>query len=304
MGERHGIPARRDVARRRRAATATAALAVAFGVLAAPCAHGFAGEASTAALQVALRANGLYNGSIDGLRGPGTAAATRGFQRRSGLPADGVAGPMTRRALGVRGRPGSGSRALARGMRGWDVAALQFLLARAGFPSGPVDGGLGARTDSALRRYQARAGLAADGVAGAATLAALRGPPPRCPIALGRPVQAPIGDPYGMRGTRLHAGIDFPAASGTRVSAAAAGTVATVGWDGGWGNYVVVDHGGGVRTLSAHLSSVAVAQGTPVAAGARIGAVGATGLATGPHLHFEVFSRGANVDPLPALGAA
>jgi murein DD-endopeptidase MepM/ murein hydrolase activator NlpD len=64
---------------------------------------------------------------------------------------------------------------------------------------------------------------------------------------------------------------------------------------------VIVDHGSGVRTLSAHLSSIALAKGTAVNQGALVGRVGSTGASTGPHLHFEVFVRGANVDPLRAL---
>lgn len=267
----------------------------------APAAHALAGRPSTAALQVALHAEGTYTSSIDGIRGPGTAAAVRAFQRRRGLAADGIAGPRTRRALGVRGRPGLGRRPLTPGARGWDVAALQFLLARAGFPSGSIDGGFGARTRSAVARFQTRAGLTPDGLAGPATLRALQRPSPQSPIRLARPVRAPVGDRYGMRGARLHAGLDFPAPTGTPVTAATAGTVTTSSWDVGWGRYVVVRHIAGVRTLYAHLSSVAVGVGASVSTGAIVGAVGATGAATGPHLHFEVFSRGANVDPLPAL---
>ena len=270
-------------------------------LLAAP-AHALPGRASTAALQVALRANGLYHGTIDGIRGPGTTGAVKRFQRRHGLTADGVAGPRTRRALGRRGRPGFGKRALAQGKRGFDVAALQFELARHGFPSGTIDGGFGARTDGALRRFQAWAGLSADGVAGAATYRALRRGSPRSPLRFYRPISAPIGDRFGFRGTRLHAGVDFTAGHGARVAAAGRGTVRAVGSDpAGWGNYVVVQHRLGVRTLYAHLSSVAVRRGAAVTGGDRIGAVGATGAVTGPHLHFEIFVRGANVDPLRAF---
>lgn len=283
-------------------ATALAAAAAAVAAVAAPTAHALPGNASTAALQVALRANGLYHGAVDGVRGPGTAGAVRTFQRRRGLQADGVAGNRTRSALGRRGRPRLGTRPLHEGNRGWDVAGLQWLLARAGFPSGAIDGGFGAKTDRALRAYQARSGLQTDGVAGLATLRALRRPSPQSPLALGSPVSAPVGDRFGFRGNRLHAGLDFPAAHGATVRAARSGTVRTVGYDpAGWGRFVVIDHGSGVRTLSAHLSAVLVRRGSTVARGTTIGRVGATGAATGPHLHFEVFSRGANVDPLRAI---
>ena len=266
-----------------------------------PAASALPGSPSTAALQVALRANGLYVGDIDGLRGPGTGSALRAFQRRRGLRPDGVAGLRTRRALGRRGGPRPGTRAPRVGSRGWDVAALQFALARAGFPSGTIDGGFGVRTDRALRRFQARAGMTADGVAGPATLRALRRPSPQSPLRLRRPVAAPVGDRFRFRGTRLHAGVDFPAPTGARVVAATSGRVASAGWDAGWGNHIVIAHGSGVSTLVAHLSSIAVSRGRWVGAGATIGRVGATGAATGPHLHLEVFSRGANVDPLRAL---
>jgi peptidoglycan hydrolase-like protein with peptidoglycan-binding domain len=130
-------------------------------LVAAPAASGQ--RARTAALQVALRATDDYAGTVDGVRGPMTAAAVRRFQARRGLVADGIAGPMTRRALGRRGRPGIGRRVLRRGMRGWDVGGLQWLLARHGFPSGTMDGDLGPRTDAALRRFQLWAGLAPTG---------------------------------------------------------------------------------------------------------------------------------------------
>jgi hypothetical protein len=212
-----------EFVRRRRRTLLAAALATCFALLAvAGPAVALPGRGSTAALQVALKARGLYDGDIDGMRGPGTTSAVKRFQRRAGLAADGVAGPRTRRALGRHGRPRVGRRALRTGKTGWDVAALQFELSRHGFPSGTIDGGFGGRTDRALRRFQARAGLTPDGVAGRATFRALRRPVPRSPVSLARPVDAPIGDRYRFRGTRLHAGVDFPAPSGARVGAAAA----------------------------------------------------------------------------------
>ena len=261
------------------------------------------GHAGIAALQVALRARGLYAGTIDGLPGRATTTAVRRFQRRAGLHVDGIAGPRTRRALGRYGRHVLGSRPLTRGASGWDVAALQFLLAWHGFPSATFDGGLGVRTERALRRFQSRAGLAPDGVAGRATLAALLRPLPTCPLALSWPLEAPLGDGFGPRGDRFHAGLDLEAALGTPVAAAAPGQVVFAGpAAGGWGNLVVVEHAGGVQTMYAHLESISVRRGRVVATGTRLGTVGATGRATGPHLHFEVRVRGAAVDPLGALG--
>ena len=271
---------------------------------AAACAPAAAarGSADVAALQVALRAQRLYAGSVDGVEGPGTAGAVRRLQRRSGLAADAVAGSLTRRALGRRGGPAFGSRVVGPGDRGWDVAALQFLLAWRGFPSGAIDGGYGAHTAAALVRYQRWAGLPADGRAGPATLRSLQLAAPRAPAALSLPVAAPLGDRFGPRGDRFHSGIDLLATAGTPVRAAGAGTVTFAGWDsGGYGNLVVVDHGNGLSSWYAHLSRIEVTSGAAVTTATQVGLVGATGNATGPHLHFEVRVRGAVTDPLAAL---
>jgi murein DD-endopeptidase MepM/ murein hydrolase activator NlpD len=275
--------------------------AVALALLLGP-APALAGvSADTAALQVALRAKGLYGGSVDGVAGPATRAAVRALQARRGLAIDGIAGPRTRRALGRRGRPRLGTRALAAPARGWDVAALQFLLARHGFPSGPVDGGLGPRTDAAIRRFQAWAGLGADGVAGPATLSALRRSPPRSILRFARPLWSPFTDGFGPRGSTFHTGLDFPAPTGTPVAAAGRGCVQSVGWDAGYGRLVVIRHRLGMTSWYAHLSRIDVPRGRCVVAGDRIGRVGSTGRSTGPHLHFELRVRGAAVDPRTGL---
>ena len=191
---------------------------------------------------------------------------------------------------------------LHHGNRGWDVAALQFKLAWHGFPSGTFDGVFGAHTDAALRRFQHRAHLSVDGVAGPASVRALRRGRPRVPFGLRRPVNAPVGDRFGPRGNRFHAGLDLPAPYGAYVWAARKGRVVKAGWDdGGYGYLVVIRHHRHVRTMYAHLSRIGARRGERVVAGERIGRVGASGDATGPHLHFEVRRRGAAVDPLPAL---
>ncbi len=261
-----------------------------------------AGRANVAALQVAMRALGHYGGTVDGIAGPGTRRAVRAFQRRRRLLVDGVAGPRTLRALGRRGRPRLGRRAIRVGASGFDVAALQFRLAWRGFPSGPIDGGYGRRTAAAVRRFQRWAGLAADGVAGAGTIGSLRGRIRRSPLFFFRPVSAPVTDRFGPRGNRFHSGVDFPAGHGASVRAARAGTVVAAGYDaGGYGNIVQIAHGLGVTTMYAHLSRIGVRRGRWVPAGRRIGRVGSTGFSTGPHLHFEVRLRGAMVDPLTGL---
>jgi hypothetical protein len=259
-------------------------------------------DAGLAALQVALQSRGIYTGSIDGVKGAATTMAIKRFQRRAGLPVDGVPGTKTRQALGDYGKHLLGSRALTRGAAGWDVAALQFLLAWHGFPSATIDGGLGVHTELALRRFQRWAGLKVDGVADDSTYAALRGSTARCPIALAWPLAAPVGDTFGPRGNRFHAGIDLVAPRGAPVAAAAAGRVVFARFAfGGWGNLVIVAHANGVKTMYAHLATVTVHRNELVPLGARLGTVGATGHASGPHLHFEVRVRGAAVDPRSAL---
>ena len=261
------------------------------------------GDPETAALQVGLRERGVYAGATDGLLGPETRHALRRLQRRAGLAADGQLNRATLALLRPYSRRSPlGGRVLQSGAHGWDVSALQFSLAWHGFPSGTFDGRFGPHTDAALRRFQASAGLAADGTAGPDTIAKLRSPVPRSPITLTAPLEAPIGDGFGPRGDRFHAGVDYLAAFGARVKAAAAGRVAFAGLNkGGWGRMVLVTHRAGVSTLYAHLSRIGVRVGQSVARGAVLGRVGRTGRATGPHLHFEVYVRGAAVDPLTAV---
>jgi hypothetical protein len=160
--------------------------AVLAGLTLATTAH--AGNPQIAGLQVALRAYGLYNGPVDAIAGPKTVRATKVFQRRAGLVADGRAGPATRRALGPLGAPVFGRRTLRRGLFGWDVSVLQFMLARRG-ELVPVYGFFDRVTERALRRYQRARRLAVDGVAGPVTLRTLgRGTPGVRPV---RPAPAP-----------------------------------------------------------------------------------------------------------------
>jgi murein DD-endopeptidase MepM/ murein hydrolase activator NlpD len=260
------------------------------------------GSSDVAALQVALHGRQLYGGTIDGLLGPVTAGAVRRLQLAHGLPASGLVDPPTRAALGPDAQDELGSRLLRPGLKGWDVAALQFQLAWHGFPSGPFDGKLGDRTEAALLKFQEWAGVPTTGQAGPLTLGALRAPPPRSPISLSWPLQLPVGDGFGPRGAAFHAGIDILAPEGARVSAAGAGTVVYAGWrDGGFGNEVTIDHGSGVVSMYMHLSRVDLQVGQQVSTGDDVGLVGSTGHAIGPHLHFEIRVRDAAVDPLTAL---
>jgi murein DD-endopeptidase MepM/ murein hydrolase activator NlpD len=261
-----------------------------------------ASDPKVAALQVGLHTRGLYSGPIDGITGPATQKAIRKLQARARLAVDGVVGPKTRRALGVFARHRLGQRQLRIGATGWDVASLQFRLAEHGFPSGDFDGVFGPHINGALRQFQEWAGLEADGVAGPATMKALAGPLPAVPLRLAWPLTMPVfGDPFGPRGTRWHTGIDLPAPLGTPVYSARSGEVVWAGWQDGYGLLVTVSHGKGERSMYAHLSRIEVRVGVWIGQGVRVGLVGATGDATGPHLHFEVRVRGAAIDPRRAL---
>jgi murein DD-endopeptidase MepM/ murein hydrolase activator NlpD len=115
------------------------------------------------------------------------------------------------------------------------------------------------------------------------------------------PVNGPVTSPFGWRWGRMHQGIDIGVGMGTPIRAAAAGTIIYCGWESGYGNLVVIDHGGNLATAYGHQSSIAVACGQQVAQGDVIGYVGCTGHCTGPHLHFEVRINGSPTDPLGYL---
>jgi len=121
------------------------------------------------------------------------------------------------------------------------------------------------------------------------------------------PLRGRVSSGYGnrihpiYRVRKMHTGIDVAASTGTPIRAAAAGKVVHASRWGGYGNCVIVDHGGGMATLYAHCSRIAVSNGARVDQGDVVGYVGSTGLATGPHLHFEVRRDGRHVDPTSLL---
>jgi murein DD-endopeptidase MepM/ murein hydrolase activator NlpD len=114
------------------------------------------------------------------------------------------------------------------------------------------------------------------------------------------PVSGPVVSGFGWRWGRMHEGIDIAAGYGTPIRASAAGNVIYAGWMGGYGNLIIIDHGGGIATAYGHQSGFAVGGGS-VSQGQVIGYVGCTGHCFGPHLHFEVRVNGAAVDPLGYL---
>jgi murein DD-endopeptidase MepM/ murein hydrolase activator NlpD len=156
-----------------------------------------------------------------------------------------------------------------------------------------------------------RARLAAAQARRAAAIAAGLPPPVERPeggpVVFAWPVRGPITSPFGMRTDpvtgryQLHSGIDIGAGYGVPIQASADGIVLYAGWYGGYGNAIILDHGSGLSTLYAHCSAMYVSQGQNIQRGQVIGAVGATGWATGPHLHFEIRVNGVPVDPLSRL---
>lgn len=104
------------------------------------------------------------------------------------------------------------------------------------------------------------------------------------------------GNPFGW-GFEFHNGLDFPAPTGTPVRATGSGTVLSAGWNGSFGQAVMVDHGYGYKTLYGHMSRILVRPGDKVERGDTLGLVGSTGRSTGPHVHYTVFQSGAAVDP-------
>jgi murein DD-endopeptidase MepM/ murein hydrolase activator NlpD len=140
-----------------------------------------------------------------------------------------------------------------------------------------------------------------------------RGPPPVPPIgsssagALQRPIAGPVTSPFGSRKhpktgeESFHDGVDFGAACGTPVRAAAPGTVVAVGRSGSYGLRVVIRHGHGLETSYSHLSDALVEVGDDVDASTIVGKVGSTGLSTGCHLHFSTRREGQRIDPVTLL---
>ena len=133
-------------------------------------------------------------------------------------------------------------------------------------------------------------------------------------VAAGLPLSTPMSkgsitsrfgvrsDPFRRR-PAMHTGIDFRAPSGQPARATAAGKVISAGYEGGYGNMVVIDHGGGITTRFAHLSQITAKKGQSVAKGDVVGKTGSTGRSTGPHLHYEIRVNGKAIDPMKFIRA-
>lgn len=198
---------------------------------------------------------------------------------------------------------------MAYGAVGDNVRQLQQALLNAGFDPQGVDGVFGPLTQAAVIAFQQARGLEVDGVVGPQTAGALG-------IALGGPSAPAAASPGGVvapipgwqneisqhyGGPGGHPGVDIAVPTGTPIHAVKDGTVVYAQYNtGGYGNLVILQHDDGTFTMYAHQSQIEVSQGQHVAAGEEIGLVGATGDATGPHLHFEV-RQGAEVWSSPTI---
>ena len=137
-------------------------------------------------------------------------------------------------------------------------------------------------------------GGGSSGGGSATSLSNLQWPVPSCTLITSR---------FGYRvapttgASTYHGGLDIGAGMGASIVAAGAGDVIYAGDNGGYGNCVMIDHGNGVVTVYAHMSSIGVSYGQYVTAGQYVGAVGSTGVSTGPHCHFEIRINGAQTDP-------
>ncbi|MGD1067621.1 MAG: M23 family metallopeptidase, partial [Vulcanimicrobiaceae bacterium] len=165
-----------------------------------------------------------------------------------------------------------------------------------------------AELEALVREKQREAEAAYQAQRRAALLSGEQLPPePGAPGELMWPVSGPITSPFGYRmhpvyhRMILHAGIDIGVPTGTTVAAAAEGRVIVAGYEGDCGNMVAIDHHGGLSTMYCHMSQIFVSVGQDVQRGQAIGAAGATGDATGPHVHFQVMQDGHPVDPMSFL---
>jgi murein DD-endopeptidase MepM/ murein hydrolase activator NlpD len=291
-------------------------------------------------LQRALTTLGYPTRPADGIYGPRTARSVRSWQRARKLARDGQVsrpeGRRIRRELSSRRRalrqgsggatvqtpvpeqpqdPAEAQGAVGPGAAGAAVAQVQRELALLRFPIGPADGSFNEGTAAAIRAYQAAFYARQTGSLSASAVARLHRRAATVPA--GRhafPIQGAwsfsgADGRFGAdRGDHIHGGQDLPAPGGTPLVAVFDGTVSTRAYQrGAAGNYLVLQGDDGLDYVYMHLRKPAlVKSGQRVAVGQQVGEVGATGHASGPHLHFELwtahwFAGGRHFDPLPAL---
>ncbi len=246
----------------------------------------------------------------DGIFGPQTDSAVRGYQSRAGMQVDGIVGPVTwaalfeARAVGGSNVPPQVKQRLERELR----QAGQRLDAQASARTPGLFGANGDERAPAAPQAEAPAGggQAEESPAGGQTEqpAAGGGQEPSTPVStacgsstLSSPVNGTVTSEYGPRWGRNHDGLDIAAPTGTAIRAAACGSVTIAGTQSGYGNIVCITHNSQFSTCYAHMSRFAVSQGAQVRQGQVIGYVGCTGSCTGPHVHFETRVNGNAQDP-------
>jgi murein DD-endopeptidase MepM/ murein hydrolase activator NlpD len=308
---------------------ATAATADARALGDRPLARGSHGHDVTT-LQRALTTLGIPTTPADGVYGPKTARSVRTWEGLRKLRRDGRVsrreGRRVVRELKEKRRqrralrqpatttPSAGI-AVGPGVSGEPVAQVQRDLAVMRFPIAAADGVFGDQTAAAIEAYQAAFFAPQTGVLSAEEVALLRTraasvpPGPHVFPIQGSWSFSGAGGRYGDdRGSHVHAGQDLPAPAGTPLVATIAGTVSTRAYQaGGAGNYLVIQGDDGIDYVYMHLREPAVVKPKDrVLAGQQVGEVGATGDATGPHLHIEMWTAhwydgGAHFDPLPSM---
>ncbi len=218
----------------------------------------------------------------DGIFGPETDAAVRGYQSRSGLAVDGIVGPNTWSTLFAPAAVGGSD--VPQGVREHIEQRLESAGAQLEGAAAPE----AAPAPQSAPAPDADPAPAPTGSCGSSTIAT--------------PVSGTTSSPYGPRGGRNHDGVDIAAPTGTPVRSAACGNVSIAGQQSGYGNIVCVTHTSRFSTCYAHLSQFATSQGAQVEQGQVIGYVGCTGNCTGPHLHFETRVDGQAQNPSSYLG--
>ena len=258
----------------------------------------FRGAIKDVVSQIDQRTRGMEEIQIESMRNLAQDALENADRHRKVVAATGL--PMERFGKTI-------SAALADPVRLTELSPLS--LRDVGVSAESAMGGplLPAGDSSAAMRFEDMLGKADRAIGQAAILARItRQLPLSRPLGLDHDITSSFGtrlDPF-TRGIAMHSGIDFRAATGTAVRATAPGTVIEAGANGGYGRMVEIDHGHGISTRYAHLSSIAVNEGDRISAGQVLGQAGSTGRSTGPHLHYEVRIDEEATDPMRFLRAS
>jgi murein DD-endopeptidase MepM/ murein hydrolase activator NlpD len=243
----------------------------------------------------------------DGIFGVQTDAAVRSYQQAAGLEVDGIVGLATWGSL-FESHTASGASIGGSNIPVQARQRVEQVVEQAGQQvAGPAQVQTGAALGTGTHTGTGTSGTTVGGTTTTGDTTTGTTTPTSTPAPTGggscgsstisSPVHGTVTSPFGPRGGRNHDGMDIAAPTGTPVRAAACGTVSLAGQQSGYGNIVCVTHTSQFTTCYAHLSRFAVSNGARVQQGQVIGYVGSTGLATGPHLHYEFRINGVHRDP-------